>query len=131
MVSATIFGSGNMGGAISDLLSGAGASVQHVEEGENATIADELVVLAVPYEALRDIVEKYGDQLRDRVVVDITNPVDFESFDALKVPAHSTAAAELAAALPGARGEGLQHQLSGHFEREAGWSQPDDRASRR
>ena len=103
MVSATIFGSGNMGGAISDLLSGAGASVQHVEEGENATIAGELVVLAVPYEALRDIVENYGDQLRDRVVVDITNPVDFESFDALKVPAHSSAAAELAAALPGAR----------------------------
>jgi predicted dinucleotide-binding enzyme len=36
-------------------------------------------------------------------VVDITNPVDFETFDRLVVPADSSAAAELQAALPEAR----------------------------
>ena len=103
MISATIFGSGNMGGAIGELLSVAGASVQHVGESENATIEGDVVILAVPYEALSDIVKRYGNQLHGRVVVDITNPVDFETFDALKVPAGSSAAAELQAALPDAR----------------------------
>lgn len=35
--------------------------------------------------------------------VDLTNPVDFATFDALVVPADSSAAAEIAAALPTAR----------------------------
>ena len=35
-----------------------------------------------------------------KIVVDITNPVNFETFDSLVVPAHSSAAAELAEALP-------------------------------
>ena len=36
-------------------------------------------------------------------MVDITNPVDFETFDSLLVPADTSAAAEIAAALPGSR----------------------------
>nr|BFE74807.1 hypothetical protein GCM10020092_081080 [Actinoplanes digitatis] len=35
-----------------------------------------------------------------KVVVDITNPLNFETFDSLTVPADSSAAAEIAAALP-------------------------------
>jgi predicted dinucleotide-binding enzyme len=35
--------------------------------------------------------------------VDITNPLDFETFDSLVVPADSSAAAEIAAALPQSR----------------------------
>jgi 8-hydroxy-5-deazaflavin:NADPH oxidoreductase len=35
--------------------------------------------------------------------VDITNPLDFETFDSLTVPADASAAAEIAAALPGSR----------------------------
>ena len=41
-----------------------------------------------------------GDSLAGKVVVDITNPLNFETFDSLTVPADSSAAAEIAAALP-------------------------------
>ncbi|HEY8591089.1 MAG TPA: diguanylate cyclase, partial [Naasia sp.] len=44
--------------------------------------------------------ENYGTQLAGKVVVDITNPISFATFDGLDVPADSSAAAELAAALP-------------------------------
>jgi len=36
-------------------------------------------------------------------VVDITNPVNFDTFDSLLVPADTSATAEIAAALPGSR----------------------------
>lgn len=103
MDNVTIFGAGNMGTAINGALSASGASVQHIGKSEEVTITGDVVVLAVPYEALQDIVERYGKQLAGRVVVDITNPVDFDTFDTLKVPAGSSAAAELQAALPDAR----------------------------
>ena len=38
-----------------------------------------------------------------KVVVDITNPLDFQTFDSLVVPADGSAAAELAAKLPQAK----------------------------
>ena len=38
--------------------------------------------------------------LAGKVVVDITNPLNFETFDSLAVPADGSAAAEIAAALP-------------------------------
>lgn len=103
MISTTIFGSGNMGSAIDGLLSAAGGSVQHVGKSERATIEGDLVILAVPYEGLAEIARDYADQLGGRIVVDITNPLDFETFDRLEVPADSSAAAELQAALPDAR----------------------------
>jgi predicted dinucleotide-binding enzyme len=102
MRSVTIFGSGNMGKAIGNLLRAAGASVQYVNKGVEATIDGDVVILAVPYESLDDIAKRYGDQLRNRIVVDITNPVDFETFDALKVPGDSSAAVALQDTLPDA-----------------------------
>ena len=36
----------------------------------------DVVVLAVWYQALDDVLGRYGDQLDGKVVVDITNPVD-------------------------------------------------------
>ena len=57
----------------------------------------------MPYPALADIVATYGPQLAGKTVVDITNPVNFETFDSLTVPADSSAAAELAAALPSSK----------------------------
>lgn len=66
-------------------------------------ITGEIVVLAVPYPALAEIAGVYGDQLANKVVVDITNPVDFATFDGLVVPADSSAAAELAALAPAAK----------------------------
>ena len=38
-----------------------------------------MVVLAVPYAAVHDIVAERGNQLAGKIVVDVTNPVDFET----------------------------------------------------
>jgi 8-hydroxy-5-deazaflavin:NADPH oxidoreductase len=104
MTSVTIFGSGNMGTAIAGVLTAGGAVVEHVGSADfDATISGDIVILAVPYPALGDIAAKYGPQLAGKVVVDITNPLNFETFDSLTVPADSSAAAELAAALPSSR----------------------------
>lgn len=100
MTNVTIFGTGNMGSAIAGVLAAGGASVDHLGSGETGTITGDVVVLAVPYPALASIVEQYADQLAGKVVVDITNPLDFSTFDSLAVPAGSSAAAELQAQLP-------------------------------
>jgi len=102
MAGFTIIGTGNMGSAIGGILAAGGADVTHVNTSDEgrATIAGDVVVLAVPYPALDAIVGAYGDQLAGKVVVDITNPLNFETFDSLVVPAGSSAAAELAARLP-------------------------------
>jgi 8-hydroxy-5-deazaflavin:NADPH oxidoreductase len=47
-----------------------------------------------------NVLAQRGDQLAGKVVVDITNPLNFETFDSLTVPADGSAAAEIAAALP-------------------------------
>ena len=52
---------------------------------------------------MADVIAKRGDQFAGKVVVDITNPLDFATFDSLTVPADASAAAELAAALPQSR----------------------------
>lgn len=101
MTTTTIFGTGNMGSAIGTLLSSGGAEIQHIgSKDEAAVVTGDVVVLAVPYPALADIVARYADQLSGKTVVDITNPLDFSTFDSLTVPVGSSAAAELARALP-------------------------------
>jgi 8-hydroxy-5-deazaflavin:NADPH oxidoreductase len=65
-------------------------------------ISGDVVVLAVWYQVLDDVLGRYGDQLDGRVVVDITNPVDPQTFQPLNVAAGS-AAQEIAQKLPGAK----------------------------
>ncbi|AWT24912.1 NADPH-dependent F420 reductase [Corynebacterium provencense] len=104
MTTVTIFGSGNMGTAIEGVLTKGGASVQHVGSADtSSTIEGDIVILAVPYGALATIAANYGDQFEGRTVVDITNPLNFETFDSLVVPVGSSAAAELQKALPEAK----------------------------
>lgn len=103
MTSITIFGTGNMGQAIAGVLAKGGASVQQIRHGEDAAVTGDIVVLAVPYHALAEIAETRGAELEGRTVVDITNPVDFETFDSLVVPSDSSAAAELQQRVPGAK----------------------------
>jgi len=103
MANVTIFGTGNMGSAIASVFESGGHAVQSIDtETVNPVVEGDLVVLAVPYAALQPIAERFGDQFVGKVVVDITNPVDFATFDGLTVSADSSATAELAAALPGA-----------------------------
>jgi 8-hydroxy-5-deazaflavin:NADPH oxidoreductase len=104
MTHVSIIGSGNMGQAISGIVTAGGNTVEVFDtSGPDTPVTGEVVVLAVPYPAVADIVAKRGDELAGKVVVDITNPLDFETFDSLTVPADSSAAAELTRALPESR----------------------------
>lgn len=102
MANFTIFGTGNMGNAIGGVLAKGGANVAYVshEQAGSASIDGDIVVLAVPYPALETIVSANAEALAGKTVVDITNPLDFSTFDSLVVPTGSSAAAELQAKLP-------------------------------
>ena len=104
MTTVTILGTGNMGPAIAGVVERGGRSAQLLGTGDTATpVTGDIVVLAVPYPAVGQVLAERGAQLAGKIVVDITNPVDFETFDSLTVPADSSATAEIAAALPDAR----------------------------
>ena len=117
----TILGSGNMARGIGTRAVVAGRTLQILsrdteqaaalaaELGANVTSgsidsvpAGDIVVLAVPYDAARELVTGYGAALAGKVVVDITNPINFATFDSLSVAPGTSAAEELAAlAAPG------------------------------
>jgi hypothetical protein len=66
-----------------------GASVQAASSG--APIDGDVVVLAVPYAAAAPVVQQYGDQLAGKILVDITNPVDFSTMSPAVAPGTSGA----------------------------------------
>lgn len=104
MAHISIIGTGNMGQAIAAVAGRGGHSVQLLGQGDVETqVAGDIVVLAVPYPAVSDVITQRGDSLAGKVVVDITNPLNFETFDSLTVPADGSATAEIAAALPKSR----------------------------
>jgi len=101
MAHVSIIGTGNMGHAIATVAGKGGHTVQLLGENDGATpVSGDVVVLAVPYPAVTAVIAQRGESLAGKIVVDITNPLNFETFDSLVVPADSSAAAEIAAALP-------------------------------
>lgn len=100
MTTISIIGNGNMGSAIAGIATAGGTSVEFIGRDASTPITGEIVVLAVPHPSVAEIVEARREQLAGRIVVDITNPVDFSTFDSLVVPAGSSFAAELAQQLP-------------------------------
>ena len=100
MAHISIIGTGNMGQAIAAVAGRGGHSVQLLGQNDSAAATGDVVVLAVPYPAISDVLAARGDQLDGKIVVDITNPLNFETFDSLVVPADGSAAAELAGKLP-------------------------------
>jgi len=102
MTTVSIIGTGNMGNAIGGVVAAGGNTVEYVTR-DTDTLTGDIVVLAVPHPALDEIVAQRRDQLAGKIVVDITNPLNFETFDSLVVPADSSRAAELAKALPQSR----------------------------
>jgi 8-hydroxy-5-deazaflavin:NADPH oxidoreductase len=104
MAHISIIGSGNMGQAISGLVAKGGNTVELVNSSDTGkAVTGDVVVLAVPYSSVATVIAERGAQLAGKVVVDITNPLNFETFDGLTVPADGSAAAEIAAALPQSR----------------------------
>ena len=64
-------------------------------------VTGDVVFLAVPYPAVADVLAQRGDQLAGKVLVGITkNPLNFETFDPLVVPADASAAAKTASSPP-------------------------------
>src|SRR5689334_22557241 len=104
MAHVSIIGTGNMGQAISSIATKGGNTVELLDHSDTGKpVTGEIVVLAVPYPALADVLATRRDQLAGKVVVDITNPVDFQTFDSMTVPADSSATTEIAASLPQSR----------------------------
>lgn len=104
MAHLSILGTGNMGQAIAAVADKGGHTVQLLGENDTDTpVSGDIIVLAVPYPAVSAVIAQRGESLVGKVVVDITNPLNFETFDSLVVPADSSAAAEIAAALPHSR----------------------------
>ncbi|MDF7627491.1 diguanylate cyclase [Lactobacillaceae bacterium L1_55_11] len=99
----TIFGKGNMAKAIGQNLEAGSNQVSYYDSKETASALGDLVVMAVPYPAEAALVKQYGDQLAGKVVVEIANPLDFQTFDSLVVPADSSAAQLLQEQLPQAK----------------------------
>jgi NADPH-dependent F420 reductase len=63
------------------------------------SVGGDAVVLAVPYQAATAVLDAHRDELAGAVIVDITNPVDFSTFQPLALDAGS-AAQEIAGAAP-------------------------------
>lgn len=119
----TIIGAGTMGSGIGTRLVAGGNDVELIDTdhgqaqslarelsehgGGNATAIDgggsidgDVVVLAVYYPVIADVLRQYNDQLSGRIVIDIANPVDFETMDGLATPPDSSSAEETAKLVP-------------------------------
>jgi predicted dinucleotide-binding enzyme len=118
MSTISIIGTGGMAAAIGGLAAKAGHTVEVMSRdaakaqalaeqvGAGATTgtfgaapAGDIVILAVPYSAVLDVVKQYGEELAGKVLVDITNPVasDHTSF---VTPGDSFGALEIVKAAP-------------------------------
>jgi NADPH-dependent F420 reductase len=78
------------------------ARVPGADVDQAALSEADIVVLALPFAAAEEFAAANREELADRVVVDISNPVD-DTFDSLVVPPGTSAAERIAAAAPGAR----------------------------
>ncbi|MGO4805452.1 NADPH-dependent F420 reductase [Arthrobacter sp. 2MCAF15] len=122
MTDITIIGSGNMARAIGTRAVAAGRSVQVLNRtpdnaaklaadlGANTTSGGlsevpegDIVVLALYFGPAKEVATHFGDTLSGKTVVEISNPIDTETFDSLVVAPGTSAAEEIAALLPGAR----------------------------
>jgi 8-hydroxy-5-deazaflavin:NADPH oxidoreductase len=115
----TIVGAGNMGRGIGTRVVAGGHQVEIVDRdpadaqrlaedlGGSATALDpeepfggEVVVLAVYYPGIKDAARQYADQLAGKAVVDITNPVDTQTWDRLATPPGTSSAEEVQQLVP-------------------------------
>ncbi len=103
-----------MGSAIANIAELAGAHVQIVSRSATPSkdhpnamysvlgddLTGELVVFAIPYGAYPGILKHYRDRLGGKVVIDISNPIDFTTYEQPEALRNSSTALELAKQLP-------------------------------
>ena len=117
-----IIGSGNIGKSVGAWASGLGYDVifsakngEHAKEaakaaGNNARFAEpedavkeaELVLLAVPYNAVKEVLKNLGPHLNGKVLIDTTNPLNAD-YSGLAVGLTTSAAEEIARLAQGAK----------------------------
>jgi 8-hydroxy-5-deazaflavin:NADPH oxidoreductase len=114
----SIIGSGDMAAAIGGRVAKAGYTVEVVnrDPAKARTLADQLaagattgtwgaapagdiVILAVPYTNAAAVVAEYGGALADKVIIDITNPINPDA-TGMVTPAGSSGAQEIAKGAP-------------------------------
>jgi predicted dinucleotide-binding enzyme len=114
----TIVGAGNMGRGIGTRMVAGGHEVEIVDRDpadaqgladelggtatapDDASLSGDVVVFAVYYPGIKDAVRQYADQLSGKIVVDITNPVDTETWDGLATAPGSSSAEEVQEIVP-------------------------------
>lgn len=78
------------------------AEVESLDCLLNASWEADIIILAVPYSAEKEIVSKIKEVANQKIVISIANPMN-ETFDALVTPADSSAAEELQKLLPNSK----------------------------
>ena len=115
----TIVGAGNMGRGIGTRAVAGGHEVEIADRdpaeaqklaeelggsttalAPSAPLGGEVVVFAVYYPGIKDAVQQYADQIAGKVVVDITNPVDTQTWDSLATAPGSSSADEVQQLVP-------------------------------
>lgn len=118
MSSISIIGSGGMAAAIGGLAAKAGHTVEVMSRDPakaralaeqvgagvttrmfGTTPAGDIVILAVPYSAVLEVVKHYGEGLAGKLLVDITNPIKSD-FTGFLTPEDSFGAQEIAKVAP-------------------------------
>ena len=135
---------GNMGQAIATIVTKGGNTVEVFNSNDaDKPVTGDVVFLAVPYPAVADVLAQRGDQLAGKVLVGITkNPLNFETFDPLVVPAAASAAAKSASSplrprvlkafnIVGGRAASHQRRFAGPRPRAGSSGLPADRPRRR
>ena len=100
---------------LSTSLEAGGAPGGAVSGADNATAAGQadVVVVAVPWDGHRELLEELADVLAGTVVVDCVNPLGFDKQGAYALPVPEGSATQQAAALlPGATVVGAFHHVS-------------------
>ncbi|MGF9663265.1 NADPH-dependent F420 reductase [Arthrobacter crystallopoietes] len=122
MTDITILGAGNMARAIALRAVAAGRNVQILDRtpekavklaaelgpdassgGLDETPGGNIVVFALYFDPAREVASRLGDSLDNKVVVDISNPINTATFDSLVVERGTSAAEEMAKLLPKAQ----------------------------
>ena len=117
MSSISIIGLGNMAGALAGRALAGGNAVEIIGRdparakelagalggatvgAAGAAPAGDIVILAVPYGSAAAVVSEYGDALRGKVIIDITNPINAD-LTGFVTPEGSSGAQEIAKAAP-------------------------------
>ncbi|MDW9535764.1 NADP oxidoreductase [Sinorhizobium meliloti] len=118
MSTISIIGSGGTAAAIGGLAAKAGHAVEVMSRdaakaralaeqvGAGATTGTfgaapvgDVVILAVPYSAVLDVVKQYGEKLAGKLIIDITNPIKSD-FTGFLTPEESSGAQEIAKVAP-------------------------------